>query len=110
MEYHLLRGQGARSQHVMFIGSGPLPLSSLTLASQHLAEDWPNNDWSVVNVDSCPRANQLGSNFARLLFPEMVDNITFMEGDAAQIDAAAVGKVDVIYLAALVVCSQGSVA
>jgi hypothetical protein len=108
MEYHLLCGQGARPQHVMFIGSGPLPLSSLTLASRHIAKDWATADWSIVNVDICPRANRLGSSFTGKVFPELKENVSFMTCDAARISPSVVGKVDIIYLAALVVSVKKS--
>lgn len=103
MEYHSLRGQGARPQHVIFIGSGPLPLSSLTLASQHLVKFWINGNWSILNVDVCPQANELGSVFTAKMFPNLKSNMTFVTCEAAEIDPAAIHKADVIYLAALVV-------
>jgi hypothetical protein len=103
MEYHSLRGQGSQPQHVIFIGSGPLPLSSLTLASQHLSKDWINGDWSILNVDVCLQANDLGSDFTAKMFPDLKKNLKFMTCEAAEIDAATIHRSDVIYLAALVV-------
>lgn len=106
MEYHLLFGQGAQPRHFMFIGSGPLPLSSLTLASQHLSKDSKGKDWSVFNIDMCPHANKLGSDFARKLFPHYMDNVTFLDCNATDIPSDLINKFDVIYLAALVVSTR----
>lgn len=102
MEYHLLCGQGARPQHVIFIGSGPLPLSSITLASQHLAKAWPDGDWSVLNVDICPQANKLGCGVAKKTVPGLA-SMGFLDCDATKLDSKLVKEFDVIYLAALVV-------
>lgn len=103
MEYHLLCGQGAQPRHFMFIGSGPLPLSSLTLASQHLSHESKDKNWSIFNIDMCAHANKLGYDFARKMFPQYSNNITFLDCNATDIDSDLVKKFDVIYLAALVV-------
>ncbi|KAK4778897.1 hypothetical protein SAY86_006425 [Trapa natans] len=79
---------------VAFIGSGPLPLTSLVLASNHLPEA------AFHNYDIDPSAN---SRARRLVLPDtdLSRRVHFHTNDIMNV-TAELGKYDVVFLAALV--------
>lgn len=60
LEYFLLRGVGASFEQIIFIGSGPLPLSSLILARDHLAH--LKEPARIINIDDDVEALALGAS------------------------------------------------
>jgi len=90
LEYHTLRGLGAGPDvRVAFLGSGPLPLTSIVLAHEF--------GLRVDNVDMDAQAHALGSHVAGVLG---LDGLRFHHGDVLDFDA--LGDHDVVVLAALV--------
>ncbi|KAL8527839.1 hypothetical protein ACS0TY_005605 [Phlomoides rotata] len=93
LESDLLRPHFPHPRSVAFVGSGPLPLTSIVLASHHLT--------SAVfhNFDVDPDANSMA---ARLVEsdPDLSKRMSFYTNDI--MDVAALGEYDVVFLAALV--------
>jgi len=92
LEHHTVAGLTATPpQRVLFIGSGPLPLTSLLLADRHRCR--------VDNLDLAPEAARLGAALAHAVGSR---GMTFHAGDVlddpADLDP---GDYDLVYLAAL---------
>lgn len=51
LEYHLLLSLGADFSQIIFLGSGPLPLSSLLLANDHLQQHAQSTSCAIINID-----------------------------------------------------------
>uniref|UniRef100_A0A8I6YTB7 Nicotianamine synthase n=2 Tax=Hordeum vulgare subsp. vulgare TaxID=112509 RepID=A0A8I6YTB7_HORVV len=97
LEYELLARHvpGIAPARVAFVGSGPLPFSSLVLAAHHLPET------QFDNYDLCGAANER----ARKLFGASADGVgarmSFHTADVADL-TQELGAYDVVFLAALV--------
>ncbi|PKI32022.1 nicotianamine synthase-like [Punica granatum] len=91
LSQHLTCGAPAR---VAFVGSGPLPLTTLVLAANHL------NDTVFHNYDIDPSAN---SKALRLVLPDpdLSKRVLFHTDDIMNV-TTALGDYDVVFLAALV--------
>lgn len=81
---------GLAVQRVLFVGSGPLPLSSIMLAGEY--------GMMVDNVDSDPEACRLGDELVRGL--GLPERLSFTCRDAAQ--PTDLSSYDAVFLAALV--------
>ncbi|KAF7722329.1 putative 26S proteasome regulatory subunit [Apophysomyces ossiformis] len=92
LELHALEGIGATLTRVVFVGSGPLPLSSILMAQQCAKIR------HVDNVDNNHQAIVISSQLVRSL--GMQDRLKFHEVDASQY--AGYGHADVVILGALV--------
>ncbi|KAI9317998.1 nicotianamine synthase [Dichotomocladium elegans] len=90
LEANCLRGVGAKLGKLVFVGSGPLPLTSL-LFSTHIED-------AVVNIDRSSEAICLSRALTKALGEQ--DKIQFWQGDAMQYPDY--GNADVVILAALV--------
>lgn len=99
LEVHALLGAVERAGEVheerrvrraLFVGSGPLPLTSFLLADLY--------GMKVDNVDSDPEAHGLGTELARAT--GLSDELSFRLCDAAEVED--LGDYDVVFLAALV--------
>lgn len=91
MEAHALRGACDRPlRRALFVGSGPLPLTSILLADRY--------GLSVDNVDSDPEACRLGSLLAAGM--GLTGSLEFAEADAR--DLGSIADYDLVFLAALV--------
>ncbi|GAA5904754.1 hypothetical protein JCM5296_000753 [Sporobolomyces johnsonii] len=70
LEHGLLVACGASFRQVVFVGSGPMPLTSLVLARQHLSHDkelggqGDEESWTLINVDNDVEALKTGAEFA----------------------------------------------
>ncbi|PWN88871.1 Nicotianamine synthase [Acaromyces ingoldii] len=110
LEYHLLVGQGADPRHILFLGSGALPLSGLMWVKNHLCPRWTMaSDWSVTNVDVLPSASFSAAAVSRIALQDTdpsLQRFHFVTTDAHHLDAGLVYSHDVIYLAALVGCDM----
>lgn len=95
LEYHALRGLGAGADvRVAFLGSGPLPLTSIVLAHEF--------GLRVDNVDVDAEAHALGARVAAALG---LGGLHAHHGDALGFDT--LGGYDVVVLAALVGLDAG---
>ena len=92
LEYHAVAGLAPRQvRRVLFVGSGPLPLTSLLLAEQY--------GCAVDNLDRDPEAVRLGSGLAAVLGAE---GLRFRAGDVLDgADCYDWHDYDLVYLAAL---------
>lgn len=91
MELHALRGASAAPvRRVLFVGSGPLPLTSILLAGRY--------GLSVDNVDQDAPACRLGASLAAGL--GLAGSLEFVEADARSLGSVA--DYDAVFLAALV--------
>ncbi|KAI9303176.1 Nicotianamine synthase protein-domain-containing protein [Cunninghamella echinulata] len=97
IECHALLGVGASLKHVIFIGSGPLPLSSLEMLLQH-----PTLIERIDNVDIDHEAIRLSSMLTKqLAIPkEIQSRLHYYQSDATLYQGYE--KADVICLGALV--------
>lgn len=96
LEYHALRGLGGeKDAQVVFLGSGPLPLTSILLHHEF--------GLLVHNVDVDADAHDLGVQVARALG---LGGLRFSHGDALRFDALE--AYDVVVLAALVGADQAA--
>ncbi|CAN6289672.1 unnamed protein product [Urochloa humidicola] len=97
LEYDLLVRYvpGLEPSRVAFVGSGPLPFSSLVLASRHL----PNTEFD--NYDRCGEANDRARKLVRA-DKDLSARMSFHTADVANLTAGELGKYDVVFLAALV--------
>jgi nicotianamine synthase len=95
LEFETLRGAGVPSpKRVAFLGSGPLPLTSIVLALHHL----PSSRFD--NYDFDPAANAM----ARLLVAphhELARRMAFLDAEVEKV-TAELREYDVVFLAALV--------
>lgn len=116
LEAGLLQAVGAALQHVIFIGSGPLPLSSLLIGRDHI-EPSAAPGWSVTSVDSDVAALEAGANLvaAALSSPLLPATKTsslscrhrsgtfaFLPDSALSLSPTLLAKASVVCLAALV--------
>ncbi|KAH6772560.1 nicotianamine synthase 3 [Perilla frutescens var. frutescens] len=95
LEFDLLAHHCPNPSRVAFVGSGPLPLTSIVLASHHLK--------SAVfhNFDIDAAANSMAS---KLVAPhhDVSGRMVFHTNDIMNVPAAALREYDVVFLAALV--------
>lgn len=100
LEFETLRDSGVVApKRVAFLGSGPLPLTSIVLAVHHL----PSARFD--NYDYDPAANAM----ARLLVaphPEVAKRMAFHDADVEKV-TAELRQYDVVFLAALVGMEKG---
>ncbi|ONL97243.1 nicotianamine synthase 2 [Zea mays] len=96
LEYDLLVRYipGLAPSRVAFVGSGPLPFSSLVLAARHL----PNTTFD--NYDRCAAANDRARKLVRA-DKDLNARMSFHTVDVANL-TDDLGKYDVVFLAALV--------
>ncbi|RLN17514.1 hypothetical protein C2845_PM02G28220 [Panicum miliaceum] len=96
LEYDLLVRYvpGLEPSRVAFVGSGPLPFSSLVLAARHL----PNTAFD--NYDRCGAANDRARKLVRA-DKDLSARMSFHTADVANL-TDELGKYDVVFLAALV--------
>jgi nicotianamine synthase len=96
LEYDLLVRYipGLAPSRVAFVGSGPLPFSSLVLAARHL----PNTTFD--NYDRCAAANDRARKLVRA-DEDLRKRMSFHTVDVANL-TDELGKYDVVFLAALV--------
>ncbi|XP_062213455.1 nicotianamine synthase 2-like [Phragmites australis] len=96
LEYDLLVRYvpGLAPSRVAFVGSGPLPFSSLVLAARHL----PNT--SFDNYDMCSPANDRARKLVRA-DKDLRERMSFHTADVANL-RDELSKYDVVFLAALV--------
>ncbi|GJN12501.1 hypothetical protein PR202_ga30784 [Eleusine coracana subsp. coracana] len=97
LEYSLLSHHlpGPPPVRVAFVGSGPLPLSSLVLAAHHLPPTA-----RVHNYDICPDANARAEKLVRA-DPALAARVAFVTADVADVTRDMAGY-EVVFLAALV--------
>uniref|UniRef100_A0ACD5ZA09 Uncharacterized protein n=1 Tax=Avena sativa TaxID=4498 RepID=A0ACD5ZA09_AVESA len=103
LEHGLLaRHATAAPARVAFIGSGPLPLSSLFLAMNHL------RGARFDNYDRCGVANGRARRLVGVVADEDVcSRMAFRTADITDLAAAELGAYDVVFLAALVGVASG---
>lgn len=96
LEYELLVQYipGLAPSRIAFVGSGPLPFSSLVLAAHHL----PNTQFD--NYDMCGPANERAQKLFRA-DRDLRTRMSFHTADVATL-TDVLGKYDVVFLAALV--------
>lgn len=78
-----------------FVGSGPMPLSSIVLATQHM----PSTLFENYDID--PEANFMGSTLVSG-DPDLSQRMSFHTSDINLVEGNKLGEYDVIVLAALV--------
>jgi len=86
---------GPPPARVAFLGSGPLPLSSLVLAARHLPAA------SLDNYDMCGEANERARRLVRA-DADLGARMAFRTADAALLTREQLASYDVVFLAALV--------
>ncbi|KAI8890498.1 Nicotianamine synthase [Backusella circina FSU 941] len=91
MEIRALEGVGATLQNIMFIGSGPLPLSSIIMA-QNLPES------NIYNIDHCQKAIQISATLITQM--GLQNQIESVAANASEFKDFQ--KADVVVLGALV--------
>ncbi|CAN6297359.1 unnamed protein product [Urochloa humidicola] len=100
LEYDLLARYryipGGGSARVAFVGSGPLPFSSLVLAARHLPAGT-----LFDNYDRNAEANERARRLVRA-DADLQARMTFRTADVADLTAAELARYDVVFLAALV--------
>ncbi|RAL52682.1 hypothetical protein DM860_007450 [Cuscuta australis] len=95
LEFDILAGHcGTGPGRVAFVGSGPLPLTSIVLATRHLPAT------EVHNYDVDPNANSLASRLVGS-DPELSRRMAFHTVDIMDV-TSELGGYDVVFLAALV--------
>ncbi|KAK1278144.1 Nicotianamine synthase [Acorus gramineus] len=85
---------------IAFIGSGPLPLTSIILATRHLTRA------RFHNYDIDTAANAKAARLVRA-DPELRARMTFRTADVMEVGARELRAHDVVFLAALVGMSEG---
>ncbi|KAF8118594.1 hypothetical protein N665_0004s0075 [Sinapis alba] len=80
---------------IAFVGSGPMPLSTIILAKYHL----PNTTFHNIDID--PQANALASRLVSR-DPDLSHRIIFHTTDLFNMTTEMLGGYDVVFLAALV--------
>lgn len=95
LEFDLLAHHCPNPSRVAFVGSGPLPLTSIVLASHHLKSTVFHN----FDIDAA--ANTMA---AKLVAPhhDIAGRMAFHTSDIMDVPAAALKEYDVVFLAALV--------
>ncbi|KAK9735773.1 hypothetical protein RND81_04G226900 [Saponaria officinalis] len=96
LEYNILTENSTQiPKRIAFIGSGPLPLTSLVLALNHL----PNSRFDNYDID--PPANEMA---ARLVGPDpdLSTRMQFHTKDIMSVEKEELETYDVVFLAALV--------
>ncbi|KMT13674.1 hypothetical protein BVRB_4g080570 [Beta vulgaris subsp. vulgaris] len=96
LEYNILTQNSTQvPKRVAFVGSGPLPLTSIVLALNHL----PNTRFDNYDID--PSANEMA---ARLVEPDpdLSGRMVFHTKDVMSVGKEEVEEYDVVFLAALV--------
>jgi nicotianamine synthase len=78
-----------------FVGSGPMPLSSILLATQHM----PSTLFENYDID--PQANSMGSRLVSR-DPDISQRMNFHTSDINHVGGDKIGEYDVIVLATLV--------
>uniref|UniRef100_A0ACD5V724 Uncharacterized protein n=1 Tax=Avena sativa TaxID=4498 RepID=A0ACD5V724_AVESA len=103
LEHGLLASHAAAAPaRVAFIGSGPLPLSSLFLTTNHL------RGTRFDNYDQCGIANGRARRLVGAVANEDVrGRMVFHTADVADLGTAELGAYDVVFLAALVGVASG---
>lgn len=95
LEFNILTKNTTKTPNkIAFIGSGPLPLTSLVLATKHLTSTY------FHNYDISSEANSLASHLVAS-DPDLSDRMTFYTTDAMDV-TCALKDYDVVFLAALV--------
>lgn len=118
LEHGLLVAVGAKVDQVLFIGSGPLPLSSLLLGREHLATQPGGAGWKITSVDSESTALRAGADLVAAalgttLSPSSTSPTTletkfgpgtfaFLPQSATDLPPATLAGASVVVLAALV--------
>lgn len=96
LEYDLLMSHcAAAPARVAFVGSGPLPLTSIVLAANHLKEA------AFDNFDIDAAANAAAGKLVAA-HPEVSGRMAFYTADIMEVPAAVLRGYDVVFLAALV--------
>ncbi|KAL1564412.1 Nicotianamine synthase 3 [Salvia divinorum] len=92
LEFDLLAHHSPAPARVAFVGSGPLPLTSIVLAANHLK--------STVfhNFDIDASANAMASNLVAP-HPEISERMEFYTGDIMDVPGAVLREYDVVFLA-----------
>ncbi|CAO2832541.1 unnamed protein product [Amaranthus hypochondriacus] len=96
LEYNILTQHSTHApKRVAFVGSGPLPLTSIVLALNHLRET------QFDNYDNDPSANEMA---ARLVEPDpdLSVRMKFHTKDVMSVGKEELKEYDVVFLAALV--------
>ncbi|KAG6408603.1 hypothetical protein SASPL_131621 [Salvia splendens] len=95
LEFDLLSHHSPAPARVAFVGSGPLPLTTIVLAANHLT--------STVfhNFDIDPSANAMAAKLVAP-HPELAARMAFHTADIMDVPGAALREYDVVFLAALV--------
>ncbi|XP_073049614.1 nicotianamine synthase-like [Primulina eburnea] len=95
LEFDLVSQHALNPARVAFIGSGPLPLTSIVLATHHLT--------STVfhNYDIDESANSLASRLVES-DPDLSKRMIFHTKDVMNMSGPELGEYDVVFLAALV--------
>ncbi|KAL6896655.1 hypothetical protein ACP4OV_007227 [Aristida adscensionis] len=92
--HHLPPAAAPAPARVAFVGSGPLPLSSLVLAARHLPAA------SFDNYDICGEANERARRLVRA-DEDLRERMAFVTSDVADV-TRELAAYDVVFLAALV--------
>lgn len=95
LEAELLRPHSPNPTSIAFVGSGPLPLTSIVLASRHFQSA------TFHNFDVDPTANSMASQLVES-DPDLSKRMSFFTNDIMEVTADALGEYDVVFLAALV--------
>ncbi|GAB5590689.1 hypothetical protein Unana1_05589 [Umbelopsis nana] len=96
LELHAMLGCGVVPRTVVFVGSGPLPLSSILLA------DMCSDVQTICNVDIDNDAIDVASQLVSVIGKDQVIQNHRCDG----MEYTGFGQADVIFLAALVGCDQ----
>lgn len=96
LEIHAMLGCGVVPRTVVFVGSGPLPLSSILLA------DMCSDVKTICNVDIDKKAIEIASDLVSVIGKDTVIQNLRCDG----MEYTGFGQADVIFLAALVGCDQ----
>ncbi|PIN01522.1 Nicotianamine synthase [Handroanthus impetiginosus] len=95
LEFDLLAQHCPNPTRIAFVGSGPLPLTSIVLASHHLKS-------SVFhNFDIDASANSMASKLIEP-HPDLSQRMAFYTNDIMDVPGDALKEYDVVFLAALV--------
>lgn len=114
LEYHLLHALGADFSQIIFLGSGPLPLSSLLLAKDHL-QGTRSAPCTIINIDqdlpsltvgACLTSSVLGVPLSQSLSMTLPTRqpltISSLHYSALSIPTPTLSSATVLILAALV--------
>jgi nicotianamine synthase len=100
LEYHLLLGQErcdpASLRNVAFVGSGPLPLTTLCLVNEFLPQHAV-----VTNYDIDRESNRIARRWMHAL-PSLRERVAFQTSDILDVPHEELRRYDVVVLAALV--------